>query len=126
MMMLPKSMKDLGTPLMVALLLTTWEAPRAMLIMPSVTMNDGTFQRSETKPLMKPASAPTSSMATIASGIEAQGSSPMATKPARNSGTMMTAPTTVARAITDPTERSMPPMRMTKVMPTASTVLMDT
>jgi hypothetical protein len=34
-------------------------------------------------------------------------------------------PTTVASASTEPTERSMPPSRMTKVMPTAMTVLME-
>ena len=36
---------------------------------------------------------------------------------------MISAPTTVQSASTEPTERSMPPVRMTKVMPEASTVL---
>ena len=38
---------------------------------------------------------------------------------------MIDAPTTVASASTEPTDRSMPPMRMTKVMPTARIVLME-
>ncbi len=37
---------------------------------------------------------------------------------------MISAPTTVQSASTEPTERSIPPVRMTKVMPDASTVLM--
>jgi len=37
---------------------------------------------------------------------------------------MIRPPTMVASASTDPTERSMPPSRITKVMPTAMTVLM--
>ena len=37
---------------------------------------------------------------------------------------MISAPTTVHSASTEPTERSIPPVRMTKVMPDASTVLM--
>ncbi len=42
-----------------------------------------------------------------------------------NAGLVMTRPaTTVQSASTEPTERSMPPRRMTKVMPTAITVLM--
>ena len=126
MRMLPKSMNGRGKPLMVALSLTTCEAPRAIDIMPSVTMNEGTFQRSDTNPLMKPQSAPTSSTSTMASGIETSGSSSKRTHRARKTGTMMGAPTTAASASTAPTERSMPPMRMTKVMPTASTVLMAT
>ncbi len=124
--MLPKSMKTRGRPLMVELSLITCEPPRAIDIMPSVTMKDGTLQRSEMKPLMKPQSAPTRSTKTMASGIESSGSSSNGTQRARKSGTMMVAPTTVASAITEPTERSMPPTRMTKVMPTASTVFMAT
>ena len=53
---------------------------------------------------------------TSASGIEtANGSDALV---------MMSAPTTVQSASTEPTERSMPPVRMTKVMPEASAVLM--
>ena len=37
---------------------------------------------------------------------------------------MISAPTTVHSASTEPTERSIPPVRMTNVMPEASTVLM--
>ena len=36
---------------------------------------------------------------------------------------MIRAPTTVQRASTEPTERSIPPVKMTKVIPDASTVL---
>ena len=41
----------------------------------------------------------------------------------RSLSVMISAPTTVQSASTEPTERSMPPVRMTKVMPEASTVL---
>ena len=50
-----------------------------------------------------------------ASGIDKAGSRPEV---------MIRAPTTVHKASTEPTERSMPPVRITKVMPAASTVLM--
>ena len=50
--MFPPSLKILGRPVIVESLERTWEAPRAMLIMPSVTMNEGTRQRSVTKPRM--------------------------------------------------------------------------
>ena len=44
-------------------------------------------------------------------------------RPARSLSVMISAPTTVHSASTEPTERSMPPVRMTNVMPEASTVL---
>ena len=51
-------MNGCGRPVMVALLLTTRAAPLATLSMPSVTMNDGTFHCSTTKPLTKPHKRP--------------------------------------------------------------------
>ncbi|SVK47253.1 Uncharacterised protein [Acinetobacter baumannii] len=64
-------------------------------------------------PLARPNSAPTASAATIASGMGTAASiNPAATEP--------------ASAITGPTERSMPPVRMAQVMPTAMMALIDT
>ena len=82
-----------------------------MLIMPSVTMKDGTRQRSVTKPLMKPQPAPTARQATTVSGMETSGSSPKPPKPVITVGAMIAAPMTVVSARTEPTERSMPPMQ---------------
>lgn len=116
MIRLPKSTKLCGRPVMVELSLTTRAAPAAMLSMPSVTMKDGIFQRVEIQPLRKPQAAPVAMQASSAKVIATAGD--------RLSSIMTVAPTTVQSASTEPTERSMPPVRMTKVMPAASTVLM--
>ena len=113
--MLPKSTKGCGSPVMVELLLVTRAAPLATLSIPSVTMKEGIFHCSHTKPLIAPQSAPTPMQPKSASGTDrATG---------RSLSVMMSAPTTVQSASTEPTERSMPPVRMTMVMPEASTVL---
>ena len=113
---LPKSMNGCGRPVMVELLLVTRAAPLATLSMPRVTMKEGTFHCSTTKPLIAPHSEPTPMQPTSASGTE--------TMNGKSLSVMISAPTTVQSASTDPTERSMPPVRMTKVMPEARTVLM--
>jgi hypothetical protein len=114
----PKSTNPSGRPLMVELSLATAAPPRATFSMPSVTMNDGTRHRSEMQPLSSPATSPASRQAPRAIGTASQRGL---------DGSIRTwAPNTVPSARTDPTDRSMPPTRMTKVIPTASTVLIDT
>ncbi len=61
----------------------------------------------------------------MVSGMETSGSSPKPPKPVITVGARIAAPMTVVSARTEPTERSMPPMRMTNVMPTARIVLME-
>ncbi|MNZ66744.1 hypothetical protein D3C78_849750 [compost metagenome] len=73
-------------------------------------MNDGMRQATVTAPVMLPASAATA-MPSKAAGSTLQPQPRMATLTAD-----------AASASTDPTDRSMPPMISTKVMPTASTI----
>ena len=74
-------------------------------------MKDGTFQKLETNPFMKPQTIPTIALAATAAAI-ATGSG--------NDSLVKTRPATIAHsAITDPTDKSMPPTRMTKVIPVA-------
>ena len=68
------------------------------------------------KPLIAPQSAPTPMQPRSASGTENQAGKILSV--------MISAPTTVQSARTEPTERSMPPVRITNVMPEAKTVLM--
>ncbi len=90
-------------------------APRATFIMPRVMMKDGTRQRSETSPLTSPQTMPTSTDTSTASSTATGVGIPWAV----SSGPE----TTAHSAITEPTDRSIPPTRMTKVIPTASMVL---
>jgi hypothetical protein len=78
--------------------------------MPRVTMKLATRKRTETKPLTQPQAAPVS----MARG-RAAGSGSFAS-------TMASPRMDPEKAMTDPTDKSMPPVRMTKVMPTARTV----
>jgi len=90
-------------------------SPRAMLNMPSVATNGGRRKRVITNPLNQPAAAPTRSPATMApktvnwsctsSGVT---TTPFFSSPAA------TAPDKARMA---PTDKSMPPARMIKVMP---------
>src|SRR5213593_1764461 len=84
-----------------------------MVSMPSVAMKGWTLPRVTIRPSRSPNAAPTASPA------------PMPTSSGRpaESRPAMTAPET---ASTEPTLRSMPPVRMTKVMPAAITALMET
>ena len=72
-------------------------------------MKGWTSKYSMTRPIITPSRGPTTSTAPTASGIG---------QPALSA----VARITVDSATTDPTDRSMPPVRMTKVMPTASTI----
>ncbi|MOA42216.1 hypothetical protein D3C78_1642460 [compost metagenome] len=73
-------------------------------------MNDGIRQATVIEPVMLPASAATP-MPSNAAGSTLQPQPRIATLTAE-----------AARASTEPTERSMPPMINTKVMPTARTI----
>ncbi len=78
--------------------------------MPTVTMNDGTAQRTVTTPLIRPAPRPSATQSAIASGS------------GRRHSTSAIASTAEPSASTDPTERSMPPAISTSVKPTEMTV----
>src|SRR5438309_321747 len=84
-----------------------------MVSMPSVAIKGCTLPRVTIRPSRSPNAAPTASPA------------PLPTSSGRPAESMpaMTAPDT---ASTEPTLRSMPPVRMTKVMPAAITALMET
>lgn len=86
--------------------------PRMAVSEPSVTMKGGSFSQAMMAPLRKPQARP----AAIAAGTPSM----------PRSGTSETMTAIMAEAARmEPTERSMPPVRMTKVMPAASTVLID-
>jgi hypothetical protein len=65
----PKSTKGSGNPLIVELLLSTVDVPLATFSMPRVTLNDGTFHRSEISPFSVPASIPAARHAMSASAM---------------------------------------------------------
>ena len=71
MIMLPKSTKACGSPVIVELLLTTRAAPLAMFSIPRVTMKEGIFHCSHTKPLIAPQAAPVPMQPSSASGMDA-------------------------------------------------------
>ncbi len=84
--------------------------PRTAVSEPSVTMKGGRRKSAIKAPFMTPKTRPVST----AAGSQ---SSP-------RSGSFETiSPAIAAAARMEPTERSMPPVRITKVMPAASTVL---
>src|SRR5918912_1552061 len=74
--------------------------------MPSVTINGGILAAATRKPLSKPTASPNSNTVAMTSGVD---------HPERNSLAMMIPP----RPISDPTERSMPAVIITKVSPMA-------
>ena len=90
-----------------ALSLMKKHRPRATHRPASVAMNGWTFRYVMKKPITTPNAMPISSTITITS----QGSMPSFRRSA--------AETTVVRATTPPTERSIPPDRITNVMPMA-------
>src|SRR5450830_1729085 len=90
--------------------LVTWYAmPRAISSTPSETINEGIRQPTEIRPVMEPHTAATS----MPSRAELHTGQPQCTVASDS--------TEAAKAITEPTDKSMPPMIRTKVMPTAIT-----
>src|SRR5471030_1056860 len=88
-----------------------WYArPRAISSTPKDTMNDGIRQATVIEPVMVPASAATA-MPSNAAGKTLQPQPRIATLTAE-----------AASASTEPTDRSIPPMINTNVMPTANTI----
>ena len=86
--------------------------PRTAVSEPKVTMNGGSPTNAISAPLRKPKNRPV---------ISAAGT-PSRPQPAISE--QITAAMAEAARI-EPTDRSMPPVRMTKVMPAASTVLIE-
>ena len=78
------------------------------MAVPSVRMNAGSFQRATRRPLAKPTARPMSSTTATASGM-------FSAFPA-----MSVAASTEANEMTAPTERSTPPVIITRVTPTAA------
>ena len=87
--------------------------PRATLSMAKVVMNDWRLKRVVTQPLTRPM-LPVTASVSATTGIVSR---PSCIRPL--------AATTAPSAMTAPTERSMPPMRMTMVMPMAMMPLTD-
>ena len=85
--------------------------PRASESMPSVTMNGGILVSATSAPLTAPASVATSTPPTT------PGTSPSATS--------CMEPSTLTMASSDPTERSIPPLTIANVWPTASSASTD-
>jgi len=81
-------------------------SPRAITSMPSVVIKGGMCSLVMITPFTRPSTPPTASPATNASGTGTSDWSRLAVM-------------TVERASTEPTERSMPPVRITYVMPMA-------
>src|SRR2546430_677473 len=103
---LAMSLNDWGSGWMVLAFVNTSTMPRAMPSMPSVTMNGGRLAYATRAPLTSPAATATASPARIASGIGTPWkSSSAATQPDSPS--------------TDPTDRSIPAVRMTSSWPIA-------
>src|SRR5712691_4659516 len=102
----PASNPEIGRPAV-----KTRAPPRAMLIMPRVAMKAGRRPLVISMPFTRPQVPPTAMPAAMAAPVG---------QPARNAA----ASTTPASASSEPTERSMPPERITKVIPTAITALM--
>ena len=88
---------------------TRYAPPRAISSMPSVTMNEGIPHPTVTRPLAAPATQPD----TEASGTAATSGQPHAVSALPS--------TALLSASTEPTERSIPPMTSTNVIPIAIT-----
>ena len=86
--------------------------PRTAVSEPSVTIKGGSRKLAISAPLIRPKASPAATDTTIQSEA--------------NSGMSETiSPAMAEAARIEPTERSMPPVRITKVMPAASTVLTE-
>jgi hypothetical protein len=86
----------------------TYARPEAAVSMPRVATNGATLRRLMMRPLMRPARRPTPTAPATASQ--------------RRSGcpTTIEAPVMALTAMTLPTDRSMPPVRITSVWPSAT------
>ena len=102
----PKERKAETNPLMGWVLVYTCAMPRAMLIVPSVTTKGVTLPLVITRPLSQPQQRTDQQR-----GGDDQRHGPAAV--------LETGDSTPARANIEPTERSIPAVRITKVMPTA-------
>ena len=87
------------------------DSPRTAVIAPNVTMKAGRRKKAIRLPLMAPIVRPTSR----AAGIARLDAGP----------SVIDTAVTAETARTEPTARSMPPVRMTKVNPVASTMLIE-
>ena len=88
---------------------TTYALPRTASSMPSDTMNEGSRHATEIMPVMVPHTRPVASASAAAAGT------------VQPHCRMAAAEVAAASAITEPTDKSMPAMMSTKVMPTAIT-----
>ena len=91
----------------------TWARPRATDSAPRVTISGGILALATRKPLSVPQAMPTIRAARMPRKATPQPSPPTAS--------MTLAATTEENTSTEPTDRSMPEVMMTKVMPTPST-----
>lgn len=98
-------------------------SPRAMVITPSVATNGGTLNFVMTIPLNAPNAAPAAS----APRQHPQNVKPKYVSMPAMANPLPDIPATIApdRASTDPTDKSIPPVRMTSVIPTDIHRLMD-
>src|SRR5260370_10463667 len=114
----PKALNSFGNSNKVRASVTSRAAPRATFNMPRVTMKEGTLQKLTINPFMNPQPIPTAILVKTASVI-ATGTG--------SDSTFRTSPATIAlKANTEPTERSIPPIKITNVIPIAIIRLMVT
>ncbi len=98
-------------------------APRAAPNEPRVTISAGIRALAISRPLTRPQAPPPSRETTRPAAITPQPAS--VASPPGLSASMVFAPTTPANTSTEPTDRSMPAVMITKVIPTASTSSTD-
>ena len=104
--------KDAGRPAMPCDCVDQMARPLAKVMTASVARKGGMRRRATATPFTRPTATPTASMAR-APATALPGTSPPASVITR-------APATLARATTAVTERSMPPVRRTRVWPRAT------
>ena len=90
-----------------------WAKPRAIDIVPSVTMSGGTLALATTMPLSMPQSRPATSATAVPTAAVDQPEPPIFS--------IVSAETTEEKTSTEAMDRSMPEVMMMKVMPTANT-----
>ncbi len=112
----PSMVNAFGSPLIFWDWVDQMATPLTSIMVVRVAMKAGMRQIVTAAPLMAPSVAPTSSIAITPSGTA---SALPASKP--SSALMIFVPTTLARAIMEVTERSMPPMMRATVIPTETT-----
>jgi len=111
----PTLLNTAGNPKIVLESLTVRAIPRAIFSIPRVTTNAGIFHLSDMNPLNNPAAIPTAMLARMLRKIAAGTGSAVLI--------IIFPETMVHNAKTEPTERSIPPNKITKVIPRAITVL---